>query len=92
MPHSKQAKKRLRQSFVRKARNQTVKSAYRTYIKRFTTALEEGDLEKARQELPQTMKQIDKAAKKGVIHWNQASRKISRLHARLNKLEKETTT
>lgn len=88
MPHSKQAKKRLRQSFVRRARNQTVKSAYRTYIKRFTTALEQGDVEAARKELPLTMKQIDKAAKKGVIHWNQAARKISRLHARLNKMEK----
>jgi small subunit ribosomal protein S20 len=90
MPHSKQAKKRLRQSVVRRSRNQSVKSMMRTQIKKVRQAIEDGDLEKAREELPLAMKRLDKAAKKNIVHKNTASRKISRLSARLSKLEKDS--
>ncbi len=90
MPHSKQAKKRLKQSVVRKGANKITKSRMRTSVKKFLMAIDAGDVEKARQELPLAMKDLDKAAEAHVIHRNQASRKISRLSARLNKLESAT--
>jgi len=87
MPHSKQAKKRLRQNVVHRARNKIIKSRMRTRVKKFLMAVDAGDLENARKELPLAMKELDKAAKRHVIHRNTASRKISRLSARLGKLE-----
>jgi len=91
MPHSKQAKKRLKQSVKNRARNRTIKSLMRTRIKRVYQAIEEGDLDGARQALPLAMKELQKAAKRNVVHKNMASRKISRLNKRINQLEREMT-
>jgi small subunit ribosomal protein S20 len=51
----------------------------RTYMKRVRKALGSDDLEVARQTLPQAITAIGKAASKGVIHRNTASRYVSRL-------------
>lgn len=88
MPHSKQAKKRLRQSVARNSRNRSLKSAMKSHVKRFLKAVEAGDVELAQKELPEAMQKLDKAAKRNVIHKNAAARKISRLSKKLNKLQK----
>ncbi|MBU0753718.1 MAG: 30S ribosomal protein S20 [Planctomycetes bacterium] len=92
MPHSKQAKKRLRQNEKLKMVNKSRKSSMRTMVKKVLKAVEAGDAETAAKELPQAMKKIDKAAKHNVIHKNQASRKIGRLNKKVHDLTSKKTT
>ena len=92
MPHSNQRKKRLRQSIKQNLINRGMKSSMKTHIKRVLKAIDEGDAAKARAELPMAMKKIDKVAKKNIIHKNQASRKISQLNRRVNRLEKSESS
>ncbi|MFG0320377.1 MAG: 30S ribosomal protein S20 [Planctomycetota bacterium JB042] len=88
MPHSNQAKKRLRQDEKRRLLNKAVVSRMKTQVKRTTAVLAEGDAAAARESLRLAMKRIDKAAKKNVIHKNTAARKKSLLARRLRDLEK----
>ncbi len=60
-------------------RNMAQRSALRTYIKRYETALAAGDLAKAEQELELAVRKLDKAVTKGLIHKNKAARHKSRL-------------
>lgn len=77
MAHSKQAKKRIRQNEQRRLLNKATASRMRTEVKKLMTAVEAGDAATAQQQLALTLKRIDKAAKKNVIHWNTAARKKS---------------
>jgi small subunit ribosomal protein S20 len=80
------AEKRHRQNQKRRSRNRANLSQVRTHIKKFRTALETGDKEAAQKLLPTTLGQIDKAARKGAIHDNTASRTKGRLQKHLNQL------
>ncbi len=60
-------------------------SKMRTYMKRVRKALANKDDEGAQKGLPEAIKAIGKAASKGVIHRNTASRYISRLALAMNK-------
>ena len=51
----------------------------RTYIKRVRIAIADGNAEDATERLKAATQSLAKAASKGVIHRNQARRKISRL-------------
>ena len=86
MPHSKQAKKRLRQDEKKKMSNRAVKSEVRTTVKKVLKAVEDQDTEAAKKILPVAMKKIDKAAKRHVMHRNTASRKISKLSKKVQSL------
>ncbi len=80
MANHKSALKRMRQSEKRRLRNRQVVSHMRSSIKKFQLAAEEGTNPETLQESLQRVSVIiDKAASKGVIHRNNASRKISRL-------------
>jgi len=89
MPHSNQAKKRLRQNVKRKIQNRNVKSSMKTHVKKVLKAIDAKDVKTAKEELPKAMKKIDKAVKRNVIHKNQGSRRVARLSRNLHKLEKE---
>lgn len=85
MPHTSSAKKRLRQTEKRNARNRATKRAVKTHIKRFMDAItpeqlkgEEGE-KKANDAYRLAVKRLDQAAAKKVIHKNTASRKKSQL-------------
>ena len=78
--------KRARQNEVRREHNNAIRSSLRTSIRKVVRALDSGDLETAKTELPQAVRALGKASSKGVIHRNQASRKISRLTRRVNAL------
>lgn len=67
-------------------KNASVKSHVKTQIKKILTAVEEKNLEKSKDELYTTIKVIDKAAAKGVLHKNNAARKVSRLTRKVNAL------
>jgi len=84
MPHTKSAKKRLRQTAKRRTRNRTVKKAVKLHVRDVFQAAKEGALDKLRAEFEKATKKLDKAAAKGVIHPNQAARKKSQLARLLN--------
>lgn len=79
------ALKRVAQTRKRTAVNRQRKGTLRASLRAFRESLNGGP-EKARPALPQTFSSIDKAAQKGLIHRNTASRLKSRLAARLNAL------
>lgn len=86
MAHHASALKQMRQSQKRRARNRQNASLLKTQVKKLRAAIAKGDVEDAKKLLPATMGQIDKAAKKGVVHDNAAARYKSRLSRRVNAL------
>lgn len=86
MPIIKSAKKRVRTSAKRAARNREWKDKLKNAIKNFEKTVAEGNAKAAEEELKNTIKIIDKAADKGIIHKNNAARKKSRLTKMLNKI------
>jgi len=84
LPHTKSAKKRLRQNEKRRLRNRIYRSRARTFIKKTNRLIAEGRLEEAQEMARQAIKALDKAAEKGIIHKNNAARRKSRLMKRLN--------
>lgn len=86
MPTSKSAEKRMRQAVVRTDRNRAVRSRLRTFINHFEKAIVEGDFVQAELKLRSVESELDSAAKKGVIPAARASRKTSRMSARLDAL------
>ena len=86
MAHHASAQKRMRQSEKRRARNRKNLSQLKTQVKKLRAAIAGGDAEAAKKLLPETVGEIDKAAKKGVVHDNAAGRYKSRLSRRVNAL------
>ena len=84
MAHSLSAKKRIRQSLKRRARNRARKEQIKTDVKSFLNVLGTGDVKKASEALNKVVSRMDRVATKHTIHKNAASRKRSRLAKRLN--------
>ncbi|MBI2299545.1 MAG: 30S ribosomal protein S20 [Armatimonadetes bacterium] len=80
MPNTRSAAKRARQSLKRRARNLSAKSEIKTLTRKCRAAIDAGDLDAARDLARQTESRLDKAAKKGIIHANNARRRATRLH------------
>ncbi|MBF0537503.1 MAG: 30S ribosomal protein S20 [Nitrospirae bacterium] len=78
--------KRTRQAKKSQLRNRMAKSRLRTLTRRLEEAIETKNREKAKEYMVEVTRAYDKAATKGVLHDNTASRKISRLSARLHDL------
>jgi small subunit ribosomal protein S20 len=85
--HSLSAKKRIRQSIKRRARNRSRKELIKDQTKSYLSALASHDVGKAETELRKTVSRLDKVASKHTIHKNTASRRRSRLTLRLNALK-----
>lgn len=86
MANIKSAKKRIKVIEAKTLQNRIIKSALKTVIKKYLTAVEAGKAEEAKVEFTSTVKALDMAASKGVIHKNKAARTKSRLAAKLNSL------
>lgn len=84
MPNIKSAIKRVSVIETKTLKNNMVKSEYKTAVKKFETAVAEGDKEKAQEALKLATKKIDCACSKGIIKKNTASRKKSNLAKKLN--------
>ena len=84
------AEKRNRQRLKRRARNVHHLSTTRTAVKKATTAIASKGQKDAPESLAAAVRQLDKAAQKGVIKRETASRKISRLTRALNKKTAES--
>jgi small subunit ribosomal protein S20 len=83
LAHSKSALKRWRQSLANRDRNRSVKSQTRTLLNKALVAID-SDASSAEEAVRDAVSALDRAAQKGVIHANAASRGKSRLLKRFN--------
>ena len=79
MANIKSAKKRINTIQRRREENRYVKATISTMIKNFRKLIEEGKIEEAEKYSKEVYSYVDSACSKGVIHRNNASRKIGRL-------------
>lgn len=79
MASHKSALKAHRQSLKHRNRNRVIKGNVRGAIKRTRTNVAAGDMTEAQASLQEAISALDKAAKRGVIHPNNAARRKSRL-------------
>lgn len=82
MANIKSQIKRNRTNERRRQRNKAVKSEVKTYVRRFHEAADAGDRDAATEQLKTAVRELDKAASKGVIHKNQAANRKSALAKR----------
>lgn len=86
MAHHQSAKKRIRQTITRTEVNRARVSRVRTFVKKVELAISGGDKEAAFAALRAAEPEMMKAAQAGVLHKSTASRKVSRLSARVKAL------
>ena len=86
MPNIKSAKKRVLVSQTKAAQNKAAKSALKTELKKFDTAVAEGNRSEADVAYKVAVKAVDKAVSKGLLHRNNAANKKSKMTVKLNKL------
>ncbi len=79
MANHKSAEKRARQALKRRDRNRAVRSEVRTSVKAVRQAVEAGDASNAQARLRVAERTLRKAASKGVVKRETASRSVSRL-------------
>ncbi len=87
MPNIKQAKKRARNSEKRQMRNRAVRSRAKTFVTRAEKLVFAGEMESAQKAVAESIKTLDRAAEKGIIHPNNAARRKSRLMKKLNQAQ-----
>lgn len=88
MANIKSAQKRIDVIERNTARNKSNKSKMKTAIKKANTAIEAGEIDKAKEIMPATVSTIDKSVTKGVIHKNAANRRKSRIAKKLDSAAK----
>lgn len=86
MAHHASAKKSIRQTERRSAVNRARISRVRSFIKKIETAIDAGDKKVAAEALKAAQPVIHRGVRAGVLHRNTASRKLSRLSARIKTL------
>ena len=86
MPNKKSAEKELRKTVKRNAANKKIASKLKDLVKVNFKQIKAND-KKVKEDYTKTIKAIDKAAKKGIIKKNTASRKKSRLMKKINALK-----
>ena len=86
MIRHKSTEKRARQNEKLYHYNRAIKSSIKTGIKNLFSAIESKSKEDVHAQLKKVISSISKAASKGVLHKKTASRTISRLSKRVNRL------
>ncbi|WP_269584409.1 30S ribosomal protein S20 [Roseibium sp. Sym1] len=86
MANTPSAKKAARKIARRTATNKDRRSRVRTYLRKVEEAIASGDQSVANEAFKAAQPEIMRAASKGVMHANTASRKVSRLNARIKAL------
>lgn len=87
MPKIKQAQKRARNSEKRQMINRAVRSRAKTFVTRAEKLVFAGEMESAQEAVAASIKALDRAAEKGIIHPNNAARRKSRLMKKLNQAQ-----
>jgi len=86
MANNASARKRIRQTEKRTARNKARKSRVRSFIRKVEEAVASGDKAAAQEAFRAAQPEMQRAATKGVVHANTVARKLSRLSARVKKI------
>ena len=86
MANSKSAEKRARTNERRRIRNRRFRSSSRTLLRTAEQVIARADEEAAAGAVKNAVSMLDRAARKGIIHPNNAARRKSRLMAKYNKL------
>jgi small subunit ribosomal protein S20 len=85
----KSAIKRNKQNEKQRQRNRVYRGRARTFVKKARLAIDSGDVEAARAATLEAVSALDKAAQKGVLHENNASRRKGRLMKQLAALDQQ---
>jgi small subunit ribosomal protein S20 len=85
MPNNPAAEKRMRQEQKRRLHNRSIKSLVKTQITKARQAINDEETN-AEATVRAAVSELDRAAKKGVIHHNNAARRKSRLMKQLNNI------
>ena len=86
MANIKSSKKDVISSKIAYEKNKANKSALKTNLKKFDTALESGNKAEAEAAYAVAIKAVDQAVNKGLLHKNNAARKKSSMTLHLNKM------
>lgn len=86
MANTASAKKATRKIAARTAVNKNRRSRVRTYVRKVEEALAAGDRNAAEEAFKAAQPELMRAASRGVVHKNTASRKVSRLAQRVKAL------
>lgn len=85
MPNIKSAKKRVKVIETKTLKNKMFRSALRTTIKKFDSAVNSGNSAEALEAYKLAVKKVDQAAARGIVHKNKAAHLKSQFTCRLNK-------
>ena len=88
MPNTKSARRRTKKTQIQTSVNSIRKSKYKSVVKVMTNYIAAGKIKEAKDFLPKFHSQLMKIAKTGVIKKKTASRKISKITKKINKLKK----
>lgn len=86
MPNIASAKKRMRQSEVRRQRNRPARSRLRSSLRKLDEAIAAGDIEAVRQCWREAQALLDRSAQDGLVHRNLAARTKARIAKRVNRV------
>ena len=86
MANTSSAKKAVRKIARRTSVNKSRRSEMRTFVRKVEEAIASKDPKAAAEALKEAEPRLARAAQKGIVHKNAASRKISRLAKRVNAL------
>jgi small subunit ribosomal protein S20 len=86
MANHKSSEKRIRQTVTRTAVNRARESRIKTFLKKVEVAIVAGNQAAAKQALKEAQPELMRGVSKGVVKLGTASRKLSRLSARIKKL------
>ncbi len=87
MANTAQAKKRARQAEKHRQHNASMRSMFRTHIKKVFKAIAAGNKPEAEAAYKAAVPVIDSMARKGLIHKNKAARHKSRLNQHLRTMQ-----
>jgi len=86
MANTAQARKRARQNDNQRAHNASLRTMFRTALKKIVKAIQTGDKKIAREQYEKNVPLIDRIADKKIIHKNKAARHKSRLNSAIKAL------
>jgi len=91
LANHKSTLKRAKQNEFKRIRNKGNKTKVKNAIKEVRTAVANNSAEQSRQSIVKAVSIIQKTTSKGIIHKNQASKKISRLTRQVNQLNAQSS-
>jgi len=87
LPNIKSQIKRVKTAARQQQRNKAVRTELKTWIKKFNQAVAAGDEEQAFSLLKTASKKLDTAARKGIIHKNNAANRKAAIWRKFNQLK-----